>query len=205
MPAAPAHVPPGRERSKFLTRYLADTADRIAAFASVRDPRRAAVVLHGDARELVGGPYDGVITSPPYPALIDYHEQHRYAYELLGLDDRRERELGAARGTSKAAIEYVARIAAVLARSKSALRRGARSASSSTTGVGSIPKSWSAPGCCSSTGSSGMSTGEPAVAQVSTSSRSSSVASSSRRRAARGARPRSSSRGDRRRVRIVEA
>ncbi len=37
-----------------------------------------------------------MITSPPYPGLIDYHEQHRYAYELLGLDDRRETELGAA-------------------------------------------------------------------------------------------------------------
>ena len=119
---------PVESAGKFLTRYLADTAARIAAFAEVRDPRRAAVVLHGDARELeLGGPYDGVVTSPPYPGLIDYHEQHRYAYELLGLDDRRERELGAAaRGTSKAAIEeYVAGIAAVLARSKAALRRGA--------------------------------------------------------------------------------
>ena len=119
---------PVESAGKFLTRYLADTAARIAAFAGVRDHRRAAVVLHGDARELaLGGPYDGVITSPPYPGLIDYHEQHRYAYELLGLDDRRERELGAAaRGTSKAAVEeYVAGIAAVLARSKAALRRGA--------------------------------------------------------------------------------
>ena len=119
---------PVESAGKFLTRYLADTAARIAEFASVRDARRAALVLHGDARELeLGGPYDGVITSPPYPGLIDYHEQHRYAYELLGLDDRRERELGAAaRGTSKAAIEeYVAGIAAVLARSKAALRRGA--------------------------------------------------------------------------------
>ena len=42
--------------------------------------------------------FDGVVTSPPYPGLIDYHEQHRYAYELLGLDDLRELELGAARG-----------------------------------------------------------------------------------------------------------
>ena len=58
---------------------------------------REAVVLHGDARELdFGGPFDAVVTSPPYPGLIDYHEQHRYAYELLGLDDRRELELGAA-------------------------------------------------------------------------------------------------------------
>jgi DNA methylase len=119
---------PVEEAQKFLTRYLADTAARIRAFAAVRDPRRAAVVLHGDARELeLGGPYDGVITSPPYPGLIDYHEQHRYAYELLGLDDRRERELGAAvRGTSRAAIEeYVAGVAGVLARAKGSLRRGA--------------------------------------------------------------------------------
>src|SRR6187551_675082 len=119
---------PVETAGKFLTRYLTDTAARIRRFADERDPRRAAVVLHGDARELeLGGPYDGVITSPPYPGLIDYHEQHRYAYELLGLDDRPERELGAAaRGTSKAAIEeYVTGIAAVLARSKAALRRGA--------------------------------------------------------------------------------
>ena len=53
-----------------------------------------ATVLHGDARELEWGEaFDAVVTSPPYPGLIDYHEQHRYAYELLGLDDRREREL----------------------------------------------------------------------------------------------------------------
>jgi DNA modification methylase len=46
----------------------------------VRAPRRAAEILHGDARTLpLGGPYDSVVTSPPYPGLIDYHEQHRYA------------------------------------------------------------------------------------------------------------------------------
>ena len=119
---------PVEEAGKFLSRYLADTAARIRAFSDVRDPRRAALVVHGDARELeLGGPYDGVITSPPYPGLIDYHEQHRYAYELLGLDDRRERELGAAaRGTSKAALaEYAEGIAAVLARAKASLRGGA--------------------------------------------------------------------------------
>ena len=101
---------PVESANKFLARYLDDTAARIRRFADVRDPKRAAVVLHGDAREVeLGGPYDGVVTSPPYPGLIDYHEQHRYAYELLGLDDRRERELGtAARGTSKAAVEEYA-------------------------------------------------------------------------------------------------
>ena len=68
-----------------------------------------------------------MLTSPPYPGLIDYHEQHRYAYELLGLDDRRAREIGAAEsGTSLASIEaYRAGIAAVLERAASALRPGA--------------------------------------------------------------------------------
>jgi hypothetical protein len=85
-------------------------------------------VLHGDARDVdLGGPYDGLLTSPPYPGLIGYHEQHRYAYELLALDDRRERELGAAaRGTSKAAVaEYVAGVSDVLGRSTRSLAPGA--------------------------------------------------------------------------------
>jgi len=119
---------PVQEANKFLSRYLLDTLARVQAFAGAREPQRAAVVLHGDARELeLGGPYDGVITSPPYPGLIDYHEQHRYAYELLGLDDRREREVGAAAaGTSRAAIgAYVEGIATVLARVRGTLRPGA--------------------------------------------------------------------------------
>jgi hypothetical protein len=114
--------------SRFLSRYLLDTLARLDAFSNVRDERCAAVVLHGDARELeLGGPYDGVVTSPPYPGLIDYHEQHRYAYELLGLDDLREREVGAAaRGTSRAALEeYTAGIATVLRRVAESLRPGA--------------------------------------------------------------------------------
>ena len=76
---------------------------------------------------MLGGPYDGVVSSPPYPGLIDYHEQHRYAYELLGLDDRRELELGAAeRGTSRAALAtYADGIVAVLANVRTELRPGA--------------------------------------------------------------------------------
>ena len=119
---------PVESAQKFLTRYLGDTAARIAGFAAVRDGRRAAVVLHGDARELeLGGPYDGVITSPPYPGLIDYHEQHRYAYELLGLDDCRELEVGAgAAGTSRAALEeYSEGIVATLRNVARSLRPGA--------------------------------------------------------------------------------
>jgi len=112
----------------FLRRYTLDTLARIEQFASVRGVERAATVLHGDARELaLRGPYDGILTSPPYPGLIDYHEQHRYAYELLELDDRREREIGAAAsGTSLPALEaYRAGVAAVLSRAAGYLRADA--------------------------------------------------------------------------------
>jgi hypothetical protein len=116
---------PVETASHFLRRYTLDTLERIKAFSRVRTPRRTAEILHGDARTLVlDGPYDGVVTSPPYPGLIDYHEQHRYAYELLGLDDRRELELGAAaRGTSRAALaRYADGIVDVLANVRTALR-----------------------------------------------------------------------------------
>jgi DNA modification methylase len=119
---------PVQEAEKFITRYLLDTLDRLKAFQRVRDRERAAEVIHGDARDVaLAGPFDGVLTSPPYPGLIDYHEQHRYAYELLGLDDRRERELGAAvRGTSRSAVgEYVAGISDVLRRCSETLAPGA--------------------------------------------------------------------------------
>jgi hypothetical protein len=94
----------------FLRRYTLDTLERIRQFSRMRARGAAATVVHGDVRELQsGGPFDGVVTSPPYPGLIDYHEQHRYAYELLGLEDRRELELGAAaRGTSMPAINAYA-------------------------------------------------------------------------------------------------
>jgi DNA modification methylase len=112
----------------FLRRYALDTLRRIKEFSRVRARGRDATVLHGDARELEwGGPFDAVVTSPPYPGLIDYHEQHRYAYELLGLDDQRERELGAAAtGTGRRALDaYSEGIAASLARATDALRPGA--------------------------------------------------------------------------------
>src|SRR5262249_56584055 len=92
---------------------------------AVPRPRHESEVLHGDARELeLPGRFHAVVTSPPYPGLIDYHEQHRYAYELLGLDDLRESELGAAAaGTSRKALaRYVTGVAEVLARSADALR-----------------------------------------------------------------------------------
>ena len=100
---------PVDEAAKFLARYTTDTVQRIREFATVRT-ERVVEVLNADSRvvKLPLRPH-GVITSPPYPGLIDYHEQHRYAYELLGLQDRSAVEIGRAkRGTSKRAVrEYV--------------------------------------------------------------------------------------------------
>jgi DNA methylase len=114
---------------RFLLRYTLDTLTRIETFAEARLEGSVARVLHGDARSIdLGGPYDGVITSPPYPGLIDYHEQHRYAYELLGIDGRHDLELGRpARGTGRAAIEeYVDGVAAVLENARLSLALGGR-------------------------------------------------------------------------------
>ncbi|HEY6835014.1 MAG TPA: hypothetical protein VI142_00950 [Gaiellaceae bacterium] len=117
---------PVGEARRFLRRYALDTLARVREFSRVRARGRSAEVLHGDARELaLGGCFDGVVTSPPYPGLIDYHEQHRYAYELLGLEEWRELELG--KGASRAALAaYVDGIAAVLTNVRGSLRRGAR-------------------------------------------------------------------------------
>jgi len=119
---------PVEEARRFLLRYTMDTLDRIESFAAARADEVHASVQHGDARELeLGGPFDGVVTSPPYPGLIDYHEQHRYAYELLGLDERREAELGRpARGLGREAIRaYVDGVAEVLANARRRLVPGA--------------------------------------------------------------------------------
>ena len=89
-------------------------------FADVRSDLPV-TVIHGDARVLEPpGPVDLVITSPPYPGLIAYHEQHAYAYELLGLERRDEDEIG--RGVKG----YCEGIAAVLRRSAEALAPGGR-------------------------------------------------------------------------------
>jgi hypothetical protein len=113
---------------QFLRRYAADTVQRLTEFAELRSQREVDV-LHADARtaRLPSG-IDGIVTSPPYPGLIDYHEQHRYAYELLKLDDRRDLELGAATsGTSRRAVaEYCDGIVEVLGHTRGHLAPDAR-------------------------------------------------------------------------------
>jgi DNA modification methylase len=111
---------PVGEAEKFLRRYVRDAVQRVQEFADVRSSTPVDV-LHGDARFLdPPGPVDLVLTSPPYPGLIDYHEQHAYAYELLGLERRDEEEIG--RGVKG----YCDDIGAVLGRAGRALRRGGK-------------------------------------------------------------------------------
>src|SRR5262249_68089 len=59
--------------------------------------------------------------------LIDYHEQHRYAYELLGLEGRRADEIGAAAGgrSVSAQAAYVGAMSDAFANTVSQLRHGA--------------------------------------------------------------------------------
>jgi hypothetical protein len=119
---------PVERAEHFIRRYALDTLARIKAFARVRGGGVEAAVVHGDARELaLEGPFDAIVTSPPYPGLINYHEQHRYAYELLDLDDCRELEVGAAAaGTSKRALTaYTDGVVGVLVNVRNALRPGA--------------------------------------------------------------------------------
>ena len=137
-PKRPCHEPyfchkhrrtcrPVQEAAKFLRRYTDDTISRLRAFAEIRTAC-SVEVIHGDARSIALTQVpDGIITSPPYPGLIDYHEQHRYAYELLGLDDRRVLEIGSAAGgrTRGALATYAESMADALSRARSLLPAGA--------------------------------------------------------------------------------
>ncbi|HXV96274.1 MAG TPA: DNA methyltransferase [Gaiellaceae bacterium] len=111
---------PVGEAAKFLRRYVRDAVTRTLAFGELRRSTEA-TVLHGDARALdPPGPVDLVVTSPPYPGLIDYHEQHAYAFELLGLERRDADEIG--RGVAG----YCEGVAEILARARRALAPGGR-------------------------------------------------------------------------------
>jgi DNA modification methylase len=111
---------PVGEAEKFLRRYVRDAVQRIQEFAEVRSHAEV-TVIHADARRAdPPGAVDLVVTSPPYPGLIDYHEQHVYAYELLGLERRDDDEIG--RGVKG----YCEDVAAVLARAARALRPGGK-------------------------------------------------------------------------------
>jgi hypothetical protein len=105
--------------------YSEDTARRIAEFDRLRSDK-SVTVIQSDSREvdlqcalratsIAGRQLDGIFTSPPYVGQIDYHQQHTYAYELLGLPRHDALEIGPKKsGKSKRAQnDYVEGIAAV--------------------------------------------------------------------------------------------
>ena len=59
---------------------------------------------------------NGIFSSPPYVGLINYHEQHAYAYDLFGFERNDELEIGPLyKGQGREAREsYVEGISAVL-------------------------------------------------------------------------------------------
>ena len=96
---------PTKDAYGFLKRYCLNTVDRIEEFQRARRDVFTEV-LHGDSRtsDFSDARITDVFTSPPYLGLIDYHEQHRYAYELLGIEDNSMGEIGPKRlGASRAA------------------------------------------------------------------------------------------------------
>ena len=118
---------PVQAAGKFLARYTADTVTRIRAFAPLRTNARVRVMHHDSRTVVLPQRPTGVITSPPYPGLIDYHEQHRYAYELLGLHDRRVEEIGpATAGRGRAAVaSYVQAMSEVFGNACNQMESGA--------------------------------------------------------------------------------
>jgi DNA modification methylase len=90
---------PINEALKFINRYSYDTIKRLKEFDKIRTDAFIKI-YQGDARK-VKLPYDikidGIFTSPPYVGIIDYHEQHIYAYELFGFQRLDDFEIGSAR------------------------------------------------------------------------------------------------------------
>lgn len=90
---------PIKEALKFINRYSWDTIKRLKEFEKLRT-RAYIKIIQGDARTVKlpdDLKIDGIFTSPPYVGIIDYHEQHRYAYELFNFPRQDELEIGPAK------------------------------------------------------------------------------------------------------------
>ena len=95
---------------KWWKTYTKDTLKRIEEFSRIKTPAYG-LCLTGDSRNIdifselskentVFGKIAeeqkirGIFTSPPYVGVIDYHEQHAYAYDLFNFERRDELEIG---------------------------------------------------------------------------------------------------------------
>jgi DNA modification methylase len=118
---------PTQDAIKFLTRYSHDTIKRIEEFSNLRTDAWVKVE-HADSKDAELPPIDGLITSPPYVGLIDYHDQHAYAYQLLGLEDNSQKEIGSATGgvSLRAKQQYIDDISAVFRNAMKMMSSGGR-------------------------------------------------------------------------------
>ncbi|MBL7128221.1 MAG: site-specific DNA-methyltransferase, partial [Ignavibacteria bacterium] len=126
---------------KMWNRYTRDTIKRLSIFDNLRT-NTYQICLTGDSRVLnINSEVDkrnselgsllkrkkiqGIFSSPPYVGLIDYHEQHAYAYDLFGFERRDELEIGPlSNGQGKEARDkYVDGITAVLMNCKKYLAK----------------------------------------------------------------------------------
>jgi hypothetical protein len=95
---------------KWWKAYSKDTVSRLLQFDKLRT-NTFQLFLTGDSRNidifeqvkkrnpefgnlLQSQKLKGIFSSPPYVGLIDYHEQHAYAYDLFGFDRKDELEIG---------------------------------------------------------------------------------------------------------------
>ena len=121
---------------KWWKTYYKDTIKRLYTFNSLRTNTKQ-LCITGDSRNidifnvLKNIDYDfyellnnrkinGIFTSPPYIGLIDYHEQHAYAYDLFGFTRNDDLEIGSlSKGQSlNAKNKYIDDISKVLINSK---------------------------------------------------------------------------------------
>ncbi|MHA1252802.1 MAG: DNA methyltransferase [Promethearchaeota archaeon] len=128
---------PAQSLIEFLERYSRDTIQRIKEFSKIRS-KQPYVIINADSRKVNLKDYllkyfdgeliDGIITSPPYLGLINYHHQHIYAYEIFNIKKRTENEIGRKDlGTNNAAKEkYTNDIAAVFKNMKKFLKENAK-------------------------------------------------------------------------------
>ena len=121
-------------------RYSKDTVKRLYEFENLRTNTNQ-VCLQGDARSIdifseletrkplfaqlaKKQKIKGIFSSPPYVGLIDYHEQHAYAYDLFGFQRNDSLEIGPLyKGQGKQAKNsYIEGISQVLNNSKNYLQ-----------------------------------------------------------------------------------
>lgn len=97
---------PIQEALKFIRRYSYDTIKRLKEFNRLKTDAFIKT-YQGDTRTIKLNSnlqFDGIFTSPPYVGMIDYHDQHQYAYELFNFPRNDQKEIGPmSNGRSKAA------------------------------------------------------------------------------------------------------